>query len=224
MKIVLQNIDFTFDNGCRLLKLKYENCPQQFESVLGDIWDDIVPMSFMDIVKNLNNIEQRRVGINFLGLERISNEVDPLLVGRETIKKSTIWVNSSGEMVSRDFNDTYELYRVEAKKWGEGLGNGRLNDVFFVKCKDTSTDREYYIWVDDNSVRSTNREDTFKFNYGITPIQAIAWTIQTDIPIGGIELIVRQGDCVLIKPKTEKRVRVRHLTEKEYRELLVLES
>jgi hypothetical protein len=64
-------------------------------------------------------------------------------------------------------------------------------------------------------------------NYGnlITPIQSIAWTIQTDIKEGGIEKIVRQGDCILIKKKdTAETGLVRHLTENEYRTLLVLES
>ena len=59
----------------------------------------------------------------------------------------------------------------------------------------------------------------------LNAIQAIAWTIQTNIPEGGIEKIVRQGDCILIKPNTTERFRgERHLTEKEYKELLVAES
>ena len=46
-----------------------------------------------------------------------------------------------------------------------------------------------------------------------------------DIKEGGIEKIVRQGDCILIKKKdTAETGLVRHLTEKEYRTLLVLES
>jgi hypothetical protein len=99
-----------------------------------------------------------------------------------------------------------------------------------VKCKDTSTDREYFIWVDAQSVYRTNNpkqwlSSSSNFSKEINPIQAIAWTIQTDIKEGGIEKIVRQGDCVLIKKKkNSERGSVRHLTEKEYLKLLVAES
>jgi hypothetical protein len=68
----------------------------------------------------------------------------------------------------------------------------------------------------------SNSED-----YGtmITPIQAIAWTIQTNIEKGGIEKMIRQGDCILIKKNKDANVgSTRHLTEQEYKELLVLES
>jgi hypothetical protein len=47
----------------------------------------------------------------------------------------------------------------------------------------------------------------------------------TNIEVGGIEKIVRQGDCILIKPKKNCVFgRERHLTEKEYINLLVAES
>ena len=93
-----------------------------------------------------------------------------------------------------------------------------------------STDREYLIWVDLQSVYRTNNEDRWSFNenkHKINAIQCIAWTIQTDIAEGNIEKIIRQGDCILIKPKditTKGKVHTRHLTEKEYKELLVAES
>ena len=59
----------------------------------------------------------------------------------------------------------------------------------------------------------------------INPIQCIAWTIQTDIEEGGIDYLIRQGDCILIKTKPKyNKGEVRHLTEKEYRELLRFES
>jgi hypothetical protein len=96
-----------------------------------------------------------------------------------------------------------------------------------VKCKDTSTDREYFIWVDLNSVYRTNNENSWNFEKTkVNAIQCVAWTIQTDIEEGNIEKIIRQGDCILIKPKslTKGSGRVRHLTEKEYKELLVAES
>jgi hypothetical protein len=55
---------------------------------------------------------------------------------------------------------------------------------------------------------------------------AIAWTITTNVPQGNIEDIIRQGDCILIKPqgKYEPLNRARHLTEVEYKTLISAES
>jgi len=54
----------------------------------------------------------------------------------------------------------------------------------------------------------------------------VAWTITTNVELGGIEEIYRQGDCILIKPKQGYTTldRPRHLTKKEYRTLMVAES
>jgi len=239
MKIVIDNVEFEYNLGCRVLKLKYENSPF---SDLEDIWNDIVPMTFQDIAIEFTNIEQRRVAINHLGLDRLKDEINPTLLSSETLKKETMWVNSNGELVVRHYTDIYELYKVDGTKWATGVsgrGGNMVNDVFYVKCKDTSTDREYFIWVDEigvyltNNTHDTNGRRTDRFSlsrqgdvgHKINPIQSIAWTIQTDIEEGGIDYLIRQGDCILIKTKPKyKKGEVRHLTEKEYRELLRFES
>lgn len=224
MKIVIENIKFPYDLGCGLLKLKHENCP--FDE-LSDIWNDIEPLTFKDIAK-LENLEQRRIGIFCLGLERLINEVNPILISKKTLKKQTTWIDESGELVTTKFNDTYELYKVEGKYFSEGIKNSweSVNDVYFVKFKDTSTDREYMIWVDLRSVYETNNETNWGFDIDkVDAIDCIAWTMQTNVPKGSIEKIIRQGDCILIKtyPKVNFGS-VRHLTSKEYKKLLVAES
>ena len=229
MKIIIENTRFDYNIGCRLLKTKYRNVP--FKG-LEDIWEDIVPISFKEIVSEIQNIEQRRIAVGCLGLENIYKEVNPTLIKSETISKETFWVGENGELIKKNFEDTYELYEVKGNVWGEGTDFGwrNPNNVHFVKCKDTSTDREYFIWVDAQSVYRTNNKDKWlssseNFGEKITPIQAIAWTIQTNVEEGNIEKIVRQGDCILIKPnKKGENGSVRHLTEKEYRTLLVAES
>jgi hypothetical protein len=225
MKLIIENLQFPYDLGCRLLKLKYnEECP--FEE-LQDIWSEVQPLTFKDIAK-FENLEQRRVGMVCLGLERMVKEVKPKLISKETLKKQTTWVNENGELVTKKFNDTYKLYKVEGKYFSEGLQNKwqKAEDVYFVKCKDTSTDREYMIWVDVTSVYRTNNEERWNFEIEkVNAIDCIAWTIQTDVPIGKIEKIIRQGDCILIKPKGKYVSHsVRHLTSAEYKTLLVAES
>jgi len=226
MQIVINNTKFPYDLGCRLLKLKNKECP--FDQ-LADIWDDIVPLTFKEIAQ-LQNLEQRRVGMLCLGLERLASEVNPILIDRKTLKKSTTWVNEKGELVEHRFNDTYELYKVDGSYFNKGVQDWqKMSDSYFVKCKDTSTDRTYFIWIEPQSVYQTNEQNGSWYNFDIkkvNAIQCIAWTIQTNVPQGNIEKIIRQGDCILIKPKGEYEPlqSARHLTEKEYKTLLVAES
>jgi hypothetical protein len=224
MQIVINNQKFPYDMGCRLLKLKHKDCPME---QLEDIWNDIVPMSFKEIAK-LPNLEQRRVGVLCLGLERLASEVQPKLLSKKTLKKSTNWVDENGNLVTTKFNDTYELYEVSGEYFNEGLqGWNKMENAYFVKLKDTSTDRTYFIWVEPRSVYNTNNDNRWGFLIGkVNAIQCIAWTIQTNVPQGSIEKIIRQGDCILIKPngKYKPLDSARHLTEKEYKELLVAES
>ena len=226
MKIVIDNTTFPYDLGCKLLKLKHESCP--FPQ-LADIWNDVVPLTFKEIAQ-LENLEQRRVGVLCLGLERLINEVKPKLINKQTLKKSTMWVNEKGELVENNFDDTYELYEVSGDYFNKGLKNSwqKMSNSHFVKCKDTSTNREYLIWVNANEVWRTNKTDN-DYSFEIKKVnatQAIAWTIQTNVPQGKIAKIIRQGDCILIKPKGkyESLSTPRHLTEKEYKTLLVAES
>lgn len=217
MKIVIDNVEFPYDIGCKILKLRGGDSP--FEE-LNDIWKDIVTPDFSEIGL-LQNIEQRRIGLKYYGLEKLLNEVDPNLVDKQTIEKKTTWVTKEGKLVTKKFKDTYSLYEVGGGK----LKLGDWEKYYFVKCKDTSTDREYMIWVDIDSVGRVNNQSRWEGKM-VTPVQCIAWTITTNVPEGHIEKIVRQGDCILIKPKGlyKPLENNRHLSESEYRNLLVLES
>jgi len=226
MKLVISNVEFPFDLGCRVMKMKYTDCPME---QLSDFWEEIQPLTFKEIAQ-LSNLEQRRIAILHLGLEKIVADVNPKLLSKKTIKKTTTWVDTNGELVEHTFNDTYELYEVSGSYFSEGLSGFRqMENAYYVRCKDTSTDREYLIWVDVKSVFSTNNEDDWfraeKLKQ-VNAIQCIAWTIQTNVPMGKIEKIIRQGDCIMIKPKGKYKPldSVRHLTENEYRELIVAES
>jgi len=229
-KLVLNNVAFDYDLGCKIARLKYgEVCPEVL-SPLTDFWNDIVPATFSDIAQ-LENLEQRRIGIGALGLERLISEVNPILLDSRTLNKSTTWVNENGELHTFDYDDTYELYQVKGEVFSQGLGNHqKMEDSFYVKCKDTSTDREYLIWIEPQSVFNTNRDNTW-YQRGVSfkelnAIECVAWTITTNVPKGKIEKILRQGDCIMIKPqgKYEPLASPRHLTQVEYETLIVAES
>jgi hypothetical protein len=230
MKIIINNTKFDFNIGCRILKMKYAECPANMEETLGDMWNDIQPLTFQEIATEIKNLEQRRIAISCLGIDNVIKQVEPILVDKQTLSKTTTWVNADGKMETISFNDTYELYEVSANKLFDGATSNNWwnkdGKFHFVKCKCTSTDRDYHIWVDEDSVVRTNRIG-WEYRKPMNAIQAIAWTIQTNIPKGNIEKIVRQGDCILIKPNAELGMLInttRHLTEEEYRTLLVAES
>lgn len=223
--IVIDNLSFNYDIGCKILKLKYEECP--FEE-LADVWEHIQPITFAEIAQNIDNLENRRVAIKYLGIERFYQETHPKLIDESTLEKCTTWIDKDGKLSTIYYKDTYQLFKVDGSVWSGGT---RGIDVYMVKCKDTSTDREYFIWVDGMDVHNTNnkRQKVWSRNekrLKINAISAIAWTIQTNVPQGQIEKIVRQGDCVLIKTKENVQLldEIRHLTEEEYINLLSLES
>ena len=232
-KIVIQNVVFPFDLGCRVLKLKGGDCP--FDEI-ADFWNDIEPLSFVDIAM-LENLEQRRIGISHLGIENIVSEVNPILLDKTTLKKTTTWINEFGVEETIDFDDTYELYKVSnnvllSQEPSEFFIWRRETFSYYVKFKDTSTDREYLIWVDLNDVYRNNYEGWAsgeEMEKIVTAIDCIAWTITTNVEKGNIKRILRQGDCVLIEPK-EKVIdqevfgEVRHITKEEYNTLLEVES
>ena len=232
-KIVVENYKFDYDLGCRLLKLKHTDCP--FPQ-LEDFWDDIKPLTFKEIAQ-LENLEMRRIGIVCLGLERLVAEVNPNRLSEQTLTKKTNWVNEDGSLIEHTFEDTYELFEVEGDYFNDGLKNDwqKMGACHFVKFKDTSTDRIYMIWVNLASVWLTNHKTLVNPNYyesvhksQVTAIDCIAWTMQTNVAKGNIEKIIRQGDCILVRPKNIELVTesspVRHLTSEEYRYLLVAES
>lgn len=225
-KIVIDNVEFDFDSGCRLLKLKHDECPMV---ELEDFWGDIEPLTFKEIAK-FENLEKRRIGINHLGLDKLVESVNPTLVDSKTLQKTTSWVNDDGVFETFDFDDTYELFKVSKDYFNDGLVNdwrGMREDVYYVRCKDTSTDREYLIWVDIANVLRTNDKSSWSYeDKDLNAIEAIAWTIQVDVKEGEIESIIRQGDCILVKPKPNAEIlnQPRHLKKDEYLNLLVAES
>lgn len=220
MEIIIDNVPFAFDMGAKVCKVGNIE-------IDGLDLTNVEPITFEEI-SMLRNIEQRRIAIKHFGTEKLIADINPELVSSETISKSTTYVDDKGVSTTINFQDTYELYKVSAEKLF-GKQGSHLRDEYYVKCKDTSTDREYIIWVDVESVARTNNISVWGLRDGTTKIdaiQAIAWTIQTDVKEGNIRQIIRQGDCVFVEPidTTVDTVLVRSITKEEYIHLLKLES
>jgi hypothetical protein len=220
MEIIIDNVPFAFDMGAKVCKVG------NIEIVGLDL-TNVEPITFEEI-SMLRNIEQRRVAIKYFGTEKLIADINPELVSSETISKSTTYIDDKGVSTTINFQDTYELYKVSAEKLF-GKQGSHLRDEYYVKCKDTSTDRDYIIWVDVESVARANNISVWGLRDGTTKIdaiQAIAWTIQTDVKEGNIRQIIRQGDCVFVEPidTTFDTGLMRSITKEEYINLLKTES
>ena len=122
------------------------------------VWPDVKPLTPTEVMKNYTNTEQRLVLLSIFEPEEIVNDMDATLVHEETITKNqfkTILKDkdphnkttigklkaSDIEKVKVEYQDTYQLYRAPASKFG------LEEDIFFVKCKDSTSDKYYYLYV-----------------------------------------------------------------------------
>lgn len=222
MEIVINNTFFPYDLGCKVLKAKYKDgCPPDMD--LEHIWDEIQPIEFSEIF-TIKNLESRRVALQYMGFEEFIKSLNPELISEITLDKSSSWEVDGSEYLHM-YKDTYKLYKVKGEKLSEGVESYMrvpIADCHFVQFKDTSTSREYMIWVDVKHIMD-NKVDVYN---SIDAIDAIAWTIQTNIPTGFIKTIIRQGDCILFQP-TGTYVpldKPRHLLRDEYVKLMMSES
>lgn len=220
MEIIIDNVPFAFDMGAKVCKIGNIE-------IDGLDLTNVEPITFEEI-SMLRNIEQRRIAINYLGTEKLLASIEPELVSKEVLKKSLTYVGDDGMSNTINIEDTYELYKVSAEKLFSDSAR-HLRSEYYVKCKDTSTDREYIIWVDVEEVARTNNIGVWGIRNGdskIDAIQAIAWTIQTNVVKDNIKQIIRQGDCVFVEPRDTTLLLgdLRSITKEEYIHLLKLES
>lgn len=219
-KIIIDSHSFSFNIGCKVLKLKYKQQPCPVEEI-ADFWDDIEEASFKDIM-SIRNVESRRVAFRYFDIEKFISNSKVKVHDRSVVKKTTTWVNENGELETVEYEDEYILYKID----GTDLFNSnfllKVQDYYFVQCKDTSTNRKYYIWVDMGSIVDYLKSSE-KY---VTALDAIAWTIQVPDCKEEISEIIRQGDCILVRYKKlpETYHGFRHLKKSEYLKLLKLES
>lgn len=161
MKVIIENTEFPYELGIRMLKAKYRTC--QFPALEAK-WDKIEPLRFGEIHQYLTNIGEMQIAFRCIGLEGMLRELQPKLISSETLSKTTSWVQSDGSIVEHHFEDTYELYRVGwmslyAHRDPMSIPVDLRTSLHFVKCTDTSTGKSYVIWVDIHDVYRVNNDE-----------------------------------------------------------------
>jgi hypothetical protein len=171
----------------------------------------------------IQNTETRRTYFDCIGVVQLFKSLDPKLLDRQVItKKRANWDDENKESF-RTFEDVYELYEIKGTKLFEKDRWGREpNPVFAVRCWCTTTNREYWLYVNNEAATGQrwwgNRDGA---NYDA--IRAIAWTIRIDVT--NPERIYRQGDIIVVK-KSKKSMDTReyHLDKKSYLSLMYSET
>jgi hypothetical protein len=207
-----------------VIKTQYLN---DFGEFVKDMWEEIIPITIEEAF-NEKNAERRRVLFDCIGVEKIFKNLDPVLLDRKVIsKKRNRWDENNNHWV-HEFEDEYELYKIDPMKLfstsdlSRWQTRPRLNYIA-VRCRCTSTDREYWIYVPEEAALvsgfmwSSDNEKVYD------AIKAIAWTIRIDIT--NPERIYRQGDIIVAKEsKDSVSTTPYHLTKDQYLNLMYSET
>ena len=218
---------FTLSEALSLWKTKYSDIKdlkkeiiiheslEDFGNFIEEMWTSIKPVTVQQALSK-DNTEDRRVYFDCIGIENLFKQLDPMLLDRQAItKKRTKW-DDNNDPVEYEFEDVYELYEIDGWKLFDKDQWGRQpQPVYAVRCWCTTTNREYWLYVNQEAAtgETWNRD---KFSYDA--IRAIAWTIRVDVAEENIERLYRQGDIIVAKIKEGSPIMQwqRHISKEEY--------
>lgn len=197
---------------------------KDFDQFVQECWDRIEPVTVEDALKIVNT-EERRTYFDAIGIEKLFKSLEPELLDRQVLKKSrTRWDDEFNEY-TYEFEDVYELYKIDGVKmydldrWGN-----KPSPIFAVRCWCTTTNREYWLYVPREAALGTNwwhREANNE--HEPDAIRAIAWTVR--VSITDPEKIYRQGDIIVVKESsTSVETNPYHLTKEQYLSLMTSET
>ena len=226
--------DFEFSTALRLWKTKYETDFRDFErevtyhpslyefrDLVKEMWDDIVPVTVEEALKE-KNVERRRVYFDCIGVEKLFKQLDPTLKDRQVIKKKRTRWDSNNDPYEYEFEDVYELYEIEGTKLFEKNQRNQSPDpVFAVRCWCTTTNREYWLYVPRRAAAGNSWASSYNVDEW-DAIRSIAWTIRIDAKHP--ERIYRQGDIIVVKKSSDAVVSPYHLTKEQYLQLMYSET
>ena len=202
---------------------------KDFGAFVEEMWDSIEQITIQEAFSE-RNAERRRVYFDCIGVEKIFKNLNPKSLDKQIIKKRRQRWDENNEPWTHEFSDEYELFSIDPKELyatsdlSEWQKSRQATKYVAVRCKCTSTQREYWIYCPEeqcisNGARVWDEDSKKKYD----AIKAIAWTIQ--IPISDPEKIFRQGDIIVAKESpTSKIVTPYHLTKEMYLELMYSET
>jgi len=224
---------FTLNEALRYWKAKFETIKHFKRDVIkhtalaelgefvAEVWDSIKPITVSEAFGE-QNMEKRRVMFDCIGVARLFKELEPELLNQQVVSKSRTRWNTQNTAYEHNYDDTYELYRIDGDKLFKPLNEwNKPNPVYAVRCWCTTTEREYWIYVPEEialGARSWQHE-----LHDPDAIRAIAWTIRLDI--NKPRRIYRQGDIIVAEESEDSQtVAPYHLTKEQYLTLMFSET
>lgn len=203
----------TFDKFERTTRGNYEGTEfNDYFDVIREAWET-TPELTVEQAFTAANIEHRRVIFTTIGVEKLMASLKPELIDSKTIDRINFEYNSLGDEHSKILTDTYELYKIDGNRLFGGTEAAerwrfqRDRNIYAVKCKDASTDREYWIYVTDDAAKNGDA------------LEAIAWTYQMKSGVN-TEEVYRQGEVIIAKHGNGKEPdhwgAAYHMTKEEY--------
>jgi hypothetical protein len=155
-----------------------------FMSELEDMYDDVVPYTYNEAFAIENDSYKAKVfgSINItdmitsLGHKRIATE------GKQVKHKK--FDNEGNFLGTEEYDVIYEVHEVNGEKLG------LTENVFAIRCWCTTTDKEHWLWIEEQ--------------YKDSPLEAVASTFRIhENLISNIKEIKRQGDVLLVEMNDE---------------------
>ena len=184
----------------------YNKTVKFFDS-LSEMYNDVEPFTFKESFE-LDGREFQALVFSSIDIPQMINELGAIRIKTDGIKVNHRQYDGEGNFTGvKEYDNIYETHEIEGKKLGLD------ESLYAVKCWCTSTNKEHWLWIDDQ--------------YKDDPLTAIASTfvVHKNI-IPHIKALKRQGDILLtemdedVKPEGE----MVSLTKEQYFGLLVAQS
>jgi hypothetical protein len=174
-----------FSEPIKNIMVEYMDMPDTtFMSELEDMYDDVVPYTYNEAFAIENDSYKAKVfgSINItdmitsLGHKRIATE------GKQVKHKK---FDKDGTFLgTEEYDVIYEVHEVNGEKLG------LTENVFAIRCWCTTTDKEHWLWIEEE--------------YKNSPLEAVASTFRIhENLISNIKEIKRQGDVLLVEMNDE---------------------
>jgi len=160
------------------------------------LWDTLQPMTALDALSLFrDNAEKRMCALKYVGAKNLVESLQAQVVDTQTITKTQWKTTLIGdydrhegsippENIKRDqvsYDDTYTLYKIDGKQFNID------NEIFIIHCKCTTTNKDYYLFVDGEDERCNSNA-----------LSAIAYTMinpETDEPCSVEEYLALKSEA-----------------------------
>jgi hypothetical protein len=133
--------------------------------LIEDKYETLPSLTIAEALR-LGNAEQRMLALQCFEAEELISDLKAQLLDRQVLTKKQIRWNEQLHPYEHVYEDTYELYKIDATALGLERQYWYEPAVYIVKCQCTSTNRTYCLYVSDEIAKHCDA------------VAAIAWTMR----------------------------------------------